>query len=402
MKIYRKKQILPNEGTRKRGGRSGAILGMVLVIVLAISVVGLGLVQLGNVNAVEMARTVNGDQSFWSAEAGLHQAGAILTGNPSVRKGFFPYPFAGMGFGYAGRILSADNINFEIVSTGIWQNSVSIVRRFIKIEDGWPAAFDYALFSGETMKLAKDTSVTGQGENGDIYAGEGYTSGSKIPLTNGCEIYDGVAAGYPLPTIVPDVPTLDTTYYDNLLLQAVTSPNGACPASLGGGTYFVNQTINITGSINGPGILVVNGSVTIASATAVIGDSITIIALGPLSISSTSTLGSNDMFYSATSIKIAKENTFSAGDSVLITPGTIDIQKTFQFAGLIFAGGGIVMDKATGTTATITGCVVTGGDLTIKKDFNVIYDAAQLPDTILPGITPEIVVTDGPWSEVFL
>lgn len=202
---------------------------------------------------------------------------------------------------------------------------------------------------------------------------------------------------------MPDIPILNTNYYDNLLAQAVTSPNTNYPAALLGKTNLVNRAIVVSGSITGSGILVVNGTVAIGVG-AVIGNGITIIAKGALSITSTPLLGSNDVFYSDTGISIAKDNTFSAGHSALITPGNIDIQKTFQFAGLIYAGGNINMDKATGTEATIDGSVVAGGSLTLKKDFAVTYDASQLPESALLQFvpaSPEVVNVKGTWSEIF-
>jgi hypothetical protein len=285
------------------------------------------------------------------------------------------------------------------------QGATRIVQMSLRVEEGWPSAFNYSLFSGGQMKLGQNISVTGSGGNGNLYADAGYQSGSKDPATNNSVIYDGVTGGvYPEPTAAHEVPALDTTYYDAQIANILPSSPSTLfyPAYLGGGTYFINNSlgINITGIINGPGILVVNGPVTISSATANIGNGITIIAQGALSIGATSTLGSNDVFYSSTGISVAKDNTFSAGNSALITPGSIDIQKTFQFAGLIYAGGSIVMDKFTGS-AGIAGCVVSGGDLTIKKDLNITYDASQLPSPFLPGFNSDVVVTDVIWSQVF-
>lgn len=383
----------------KADGKSGAILGFVLIIVLALSLLGVGLLNLGGMNAVEVVRSYNLNKAFWAAEAGLFNARAKLRGDSSYRAGSFPSVFSNPGFGYTVRVTTPDHVNFGVVSTGVVQGATRIVQMSLRVEEGWPSAFNYSLFSGGAMKLAKDISVTGSGGYGDIYTESGFAGGSKEPTTNNASIYDGVAGGYPAPSPVPDVPTIDQTYYNGLLSTAAGSLNTTYPGSLSG-TYYVKQGITISTPLSGSGILVVNGPVTIG-AGAVIGNGITIIAQGALSISSTPILGSNDVFYSATSISIAKDNSFSAGNSALITPGSIDIQKTFQFSGLIYAGGDIVMDKATGTTATITGCVVANGSLTLKKDFIITYDASQLPNPFIPGFTTEVVVTDGVWSQVF-
>ncbi len=387
----------------KADGKSGAILGFVLIIVLALSLLGVGLLNLGGMNAVEVVRSYNLNKAFWAAEAGLFNARAKLRGDSTYRNlEIFPSVFSNPGFGYTVRVSSSDHVNFGVVSTGVVQGAIRIVQMSLRVEEGWPSAFNYSLFSGGQMKLGQNISVTGTGESGNLYADAGYAGGSKEPVTNSSSIYDGVSGAYPEPSAAHEVPVLETAYYDLKIAGIGPSSPSTYPAFLGGGTYFVNNSagINITSSITGPGILVVNGPVSIASATAVIGDGITIIAQGILSIGTTSTLGSNDVFYSSTGISVAKDNTFSAGNSALITPGSIDIQKTFQFAGLIYAGGDIIMDKFTGS-AGITGCVVSDGDLTIKKDLNITYDASQLPSPFLPGFNSDVVVTDGIWSQVF-
>ena len=384
----------------KAGDKSGAILGMVLFIVLAISLVGIGLLQLGQQNAVEVSRSYNLSKAFWSAEAGLFRARARLLGDNSYRKfGSFPDVFPSPPGDYAVWVSksNAEHLIFVISSTGMVHGATRVIQQSIQVEEGLPLAFNYSFFSGGTMKLANNIYVTGDGENGDIFADDGFSNGSKPPFTNNCAVYDGTSTNLPAP--IPSVPILNHGYYSNLIAEAATSLFTNYPATLTG-TNYVKNGIAISSSITGPGVLVVNGAVTISSATAAIGDGIMIIAKEKLSIGSTSSLGSNDVFYSETGIDISKENNFSDGNSVLITPGDISINKEFQFAGLIFAGGDIVFDKLTGTPA-MYGCIVAGDDLTIKKDLNFIYDASQLPDTSDMFEPGPPTVTDLIWQQIF-
>jgi len=389
------KQVPPLSGGRQ-DGRQGAILGMVLVIVLAISVVGLSLIQLGLVNAVEVARTLNGDQAFWSADAGLHFARAVVMGNTAIRNGFFPYSFSGENSGYAGRIVSVDNVNFGIVSTGTWQNAVRIVQQVIKVEEGWPAAFDYAIYSGNTMELRKDTSITG-----DVFADNGYRFVSGAPSVSG-EIYDDVTGGsYSAPATVPALPVLNTSYYDTLIANAAvgatTSP--LYPFNLMGHTNYLNMaSFSVGGRIDGPGVLVVNGNISISSGSAVIGNNVMLISGGTITIDKNCTSGSNDLFYASTGFDLAKNNEISVGSSALVTPGNINIKKDLTFSGLIYARGTIDSDKA----GTVTGAIVAGGSIRLKMAYTVTYDASLLPLEMFPGLEPEMKVTDFPWSEVFL
>ncbi len=382
-------------GTRL-DGRAGAILGMVLVIVLAISVVGLSLLQLGAINAIEVSRIVNGDQAFWSADAGLHQAKAILRGNTTIRNGFFPYSFAGPDLGYEGRITSVDNVNFGITSTGVWQRAVRIVQQSIKVEEGWPGAFDYAIYSGNTMELRSETSVSG-----DIFAENGYQFVSSEPAVTG-QIYDDVAGGgYLSPAPVSPPPTLDTSYYDALIAIAAATPPASptYPLNLGGRTNYLNMsTFNVGGRIDGPGILVVSGNITISSGGAVIGNNVTLISGGRIAVDKDCTSGSNDLFYAATGFDLAKNVQIAMGSCAIITPGSINIRKDLTFSGLIYAGGSIDSDK----TGTVTGSIVAGGSIRLKMAYDVTYDASLLPLEMFPGLEPELKITDAPWSEGFL
>lgn len=181
------------------GGKTGAVLGMVLVLVLAVSLAGLGLLQLSRVNAVEVSRSYNSSRAFWAAEAGLFHAKARLQGDVNYR------PYADVFFSaptdsYVVQVSSPDQVNYMIVSTGTVQGAVRIVKTSLEIvTKAWPDAFDYSLFSGDTMKLAKNTSVTGDGTNGDIFASNGFAGGSKPPATTNSVIYDGTSTNLPSP-----------------------------------------------------------------------------------------------------------------------------------------------------------------------------------------------------------
>lgn len=59
--------------TRRGGRREGVALGMVLVVVLAVSILGAALVSSAMLNAVETSRYLNSTKAFWLAEGGLQR-----------------------------------------------------------------------------------------------------------------------------------------------------------------------------------------------------------------------------------------------------------------------------------------------------------------------------------------
>lgn len=379
----------------RQDARSGAILGMVLIIILAIGMLGVGLIHVANLNGLEMSRVLNGDQAFWSAEAGLQQAKAILKGNASVRNGFFPYVFSSYDFGYAGRIASIDNMNFQLISTGVWQNAERIVQQDIRVELGLPEAFDYAIFSGDEIELRRGSSI-----DGDMFADNGYTFVAGEPSVSG-DIFDDVAGGtYPAPVPVPQPPLLDTAVYDLLIANAYagTTMLPTYPLNLGGSTNYLNfATFIVGGRINGPGALVISGNISISSGSAVVGDDVTLISGGMFTIDRDCTPGSNAMFYAATGFDLAMNNNISIGSCLVITPGNINIAKELSFTGLMYAGGVIDSDK----TGTLVGSMIAVGSVRLKKEYDVTYDPSVLPSPLFPGFEPVVRIFDSPWSEVF-
>ena len=75
MKTY-DEVIRPRTGHGK--GKEGAILGVVMMVLLGMSILGVGLVNLGTVDAVETVRSGQRQQAFWLAESGLHNVMNLL------------------------------------------------------------------------------------------------------------------------------------------------------------------------------------------------------------------------------------------------------------------------------------------------------------------------------------
>jgi hypothetical protein len=246
------------------------------------------------------------------------------------------------------------------------------------------------------MELRGGTTVTG-----DIFADNGYRFVSGGPSVSG-GIYDNVTGGtYPAPPAVPVPPVLDTSSYNAVIATAAAAPvtTPVYPWNLGNHTNYLNSTsFNVGGRIDGPGVLVVSGDISISSGSALIGNNVTLISGGMITIDKDCSSGSNILFYANSGFDLAKNNTVAIGSSALVTPGNINIKKELTFSGLIYAGGTIDSDK----TMTVTGAIVAVGSVRLKMDAVVTYDDTLLPYVMFPGIEPEVRMTDAPWSEIFL
>ena len=71
---------------RASSGKDGAILGVVLVMLIVFSLLGMGLLQLSGRNAGETGQALSAEQAFWAAEAGIETRGAVMASDA-----FFPF-----------------------------------------------------------------------------------------------------------------------------------------------------------------------------------------------------------------------------------------------------------------------------------------------------------------------
>lgn len=396
----------------KTGGRSGAILGMVLVIVLALSMVGVGLLNLGQVNGVEVSRNYNLSRAFWAAEAGVYHAKAMLRASSGFRAS--PSSLSGGSLGYSVTTTSEGSEVYTIRSTGTLFAASRVVWQTVFAGERRPPAFDYALFGGSgDMNLRRQPYISGDVfQNGDIAFNPPatVTNGTvSVASTNDTISPSTLPASTPTP--VPTFPVFDSgpsgAGYDGLIATAAASgtlTNSVGNLNLGGGTNYVNSAnLTINGNITGPGVLVVSGDVTLSTVmggTMTLNHDIHIISGGTLNLDcSTCTAGTNCLMYSKIAINASKDVVI--GTVTLITSGDVGstsggLQKNLTLTGMLYAGGTINSKK----DLTVTGSVLAGGGMDIAKNCTVNY-ADLFPVPMIPGFTPVVVVTNIVWKEVF-
>jgi hypothetical protein len=387
----------PVQGPEKR--RDGAVLAAVMILVLLLGILAVTVMKVGEYVGVEVSRDVQGGSAFWRAEAGLQHARALLRTSQAYRSASVS-SISSLTNGYAAVIQAVSGSWYTVTSTGTSHSAVRIVRQELEVTKNRPDAFNYALFSGGgQMWLRKDTTVEGVGEfDGDLYSEGGYKFNGAVLMQDG-SIYDGDSASlYPEPVPKPVFPAL-TNLYEQLVLTANTGTTvqPTFTLNLSGGTNRYNlANLAITGTINGPGTLVVKGNINI-SAGVTIGNDVCIVSGGVIGMSKTFTVGSNCVFYATTGIDLAKDGDMSLGQCALITPGDISAKKSLIFTGLMYAGGDIACDM----DADITGCAVCGGAMTMKMGLQVLYDVSQF-EQFLPGMFGENIISirNGLWSEI--
>jgi Tfp pilus assembly protein PilX len=377
----------------KTENKVGGVLILVMVLVLMMGALGAGLMQLGSGSSLETSHAVLDARAFWVAEAGLNHAKVLL----QTDSGYQMNPTSLVMNGYAVRVEMTNISEYIVTSTGTVVSAVRVVQQKFGISDSM-AATNYGIFSDGELKLSKDTDISGVGSStGNVYAAEGYSSGSKTP-----DYLDGGTStssnDYPAGT-APRLPVLNTNLYNQLIAQAVSSGAATFNYQLSNPTnYYHIGNLTITGQVSGVGVMVVSGNVNFTGKGR-IASNVQLISGSSIGINTTNAcLGSNDFLYAATSITLDPPQgddkvVLTNGACALVTPGNINAQKDLTFWGIMYAGGTIYFDK----TATIVGSLIAGGDLTMKMDTSVTYDSGQFSTSFSGAFVPSIELKELPW-----
>lgn len=386
-------------------GRSGAILGMALIMVLALSLIGWGLLNLGRTNAVEVTRTYNSDKAFWAAEAGIFHARAMLRGSSSFRASPQPLNNANPSYSVGTTIAAVISTNvFVLRSTGTVSGveGMRIAEETVFAGEVPPAAFSYVLFGGDgDMWLRKNATIDGNVfQNGDVNVIVPYTimDGSlNVASTND---QTNIPANIPDP--VPTFPVFDPgptgAGYDQMIADAADhgATNATFPLDLDSKTNLFKGSLIITNSIQGPGILAVSGDVRLRETQ--LSNSVSIVAGGTLILECAPCIaGTNCLIYAQSGIT-APTKDVTLGVLNLLTMGNAGpLFMTLSMTGTLYAAGAVDARK----NLNVVGSVVAGQGIEVRKDCTVIYTNLW-PVPLLPGFKMDPpIVTNILWREIF-
>lgn len=172
----------------------GAILGIVLVFILALTVFGYGLMRLCELNAIEAARTSMSNQAFWIAEAGLARVIAKLADETSSTYRDNPTTVTDTESFSDGEYtvdVEKNTVHYTVTSTGTVGTIDRTIQRDIIVALA-PDGFRYTAYSPNDIKL--NNADNGFIE-GDIAAG-GEVDGEEGWTTDGMA-YNGVNIFFP-------------------------------------------------------------------------------------------------------------------------------------------------------------------------------------------------------------
>ncbi len=406
-----------------------ALITVVLVMVvfsLFLSVI-LKSVFIGARTAVD---DFNYGKAFSIAEAGKNYTikyvggfsdWALIPGFPLSKS------FAGGVFTVA--VVSATEDIITIESTGQITKEGKTYRskiRFWASKSGLTSLGNYALYSfggatgDHTMNINNNVTINGNiftsvdmsiGSNVDIngsaYASGSITSGSNVTVTG------TRAAG----VTAPPPPTVDATYYVNLINYAATFPAGNLNL-LANNTYsfsgitYVNGNFtlnnNVRVNVNAAGAtVVVNGSVTMSN-NVIVGNGFTVIAKNNITLDNNVDIGSDCFLFSLSPTStITLGNNAEVGSvgigngSTIMSMGDVEMNNNAPMYGLIYAGGTVSLSN----NCTVTGAIIAGFIDTLSNNATLTLSGGAVDYSAIiglsSGISPGSTTGIYGWQEVY-
>lgn len=276
---------------------------------------------------------------------------------------------------------------------------------------------EYLLYWGGVGGGGSTTISNNVGIWGDIFANSSISMGSGTTV-NGDTLATGTITGGTVTgsreqnTALPtNPPTMDTTYYTNLIAYANNNPtpppgNKTWNTSTKTGNIYIrgNLTINGTITITGTCTTAVTGTVTINNGATIRYENFRLIAGGLITINNTVTIGKRCLLYSNTGFSI--NNGFTCGGAgtgegtSLITPGTFSsFWNNATIYGFIYVGGALSLNNGTKFWGNIIANQVTGignlSQLHLSSTSNTLSSITGLTG----GGSMETSVTG--WDEIY-
>lgn len=178
----------------KYSGRRGAALAMALIVMLLLSILGVGLLKRAQSVGVDTSHTVGAAQAFWTAEAGLEHFKALaqMKRLPCTA---IPSPTSSTGWLWGTNALSGATTNgaytVDVLDDATWTNAVHIVKKYVIHAHGTARSGDTRTVTISTVIQSfasyMHASVSENGVNflpGDVLDGPVY-SNDQLSLIGG-------------------------------------------------------------------------------------------------------------------------------------------------------------------------------------------------------------------------
>jgi hypothetical protein len=432
--------------------KSGGVMLMTLLVMLAFSILAIGLYQMSATNAVEAVYHDHSNQAFWLAESGLQDAiqrlryDAVFRDTAADGSESFSVTNAVTGTGYDVTVSYLDGTRFleyyrfNVVSVG-WKSGMNRrIRQYVSTRPG----FISAIMAPNNINVAANTIVSGpimvlddgeltlEDKNNKDLPGDLDTvilsdDASMDPRSNAKEPADYAVLDLAVPDSIPQMPNFSKYLNEANLQPEVYDPGDpAYP--------ITNLVINVTGNtytncpaglvaykIIGNGRLVNTGDITIIGDVNAAGDvssDVSIFSFGDLRIEKKTDFGNNILLYGFNTVYFG-DGSYCPGNSAILADGgtfgagiaedndDIVMGGQSEFYGVVFADEGDVdIQPGSGGDANtrIVGTVISGNSVDMNSNSEIIFDPSVFYDSdefdLLSVFQTEVTASKGDWREL--
>ncbi len=401
--------------------RDGVALVTLVTLIVLFGFLAVAVGTLLNQNSASTVVEISSLRALYLAEAGLNDSfwelkyGSKLYGQMSIPPGRIEPRDISFPDGSSGSYHVPEPVT-EIVATGL---SGGVTRRVrVAIISN---TLDFALYSEDSRDVTfkRDVEVTGDVFiNGNLTVDTPTdidTNSVTVHLEEGNEAHYSNGSIFPYVTMSapPNPPSLNTAWYDSLLIEASSLPY----SDEFWGNHTVQDTTLINGSLivankatigrsGGPAVVVVTGAVLLGNKVNV-EDSISFIAGSGIAMVNRVVIGEtigasgNICFTKSGIIAVALQCVVNGS---VISNGDVSVMRTSEVNGLVYA--------VNSYQQIIRGGVVRGAlwvgrfssDDLIRRS-KIIYSPQYLPSVMPPGVTPpagtvSIARAANSWREV--
>lgn len=397
--------------------REGGALVMAMLVLLAFSILQIGLYKLRETSVVETVFVEHQKQAFWLAESGLHDGLVLINFDKDFRDNPTTVPttdVSTVGGSYDIDIekmdVGSDEYEYTITSTGTVRGVTRVLQAIYNAFPGGKYAIigingnteidalvkvDGAIAQiAGTLDVADSRNLDGYLIMGD---GEGALTDKKDAAT---------VANYP----PPPAPVIDFADYEGAIGKLSINTNyphtstiNVNVAALSGNIYYNADEVIIGGSgttIADGTTIVSTGDVIFPKSHVVIGENVTIVARN-FSIANQSEMGGGTLIYSQNDIYLRNaSDTTTPGDSaiVLVARNNVTFDSQIDFRGIIFGENEVEINA----NGTIEGTIIGGNSVDLNSNITITYDETVFKEgtPITPKVFGDVILTRTSWKEL--
>ncbi|MEW6556857.1 MAG: hypothetical protein AB1349_05815 [Elusimicrobiota bacterium] len=376
--------------------KKGAVLLVAVIGLVTLSAFGITLVSMLSYESKTAVEVSHAQKAFSLAEAG-------------IEKGIY-YLVQASTYRVVDRTeyLKEDRYIFSVVdgsATGVvnitstgrttLSNKTSYLTVNVSTSEALHPAFSYAVFTGNGNAMLYNSAWV----SGNVLARGNVYVATNAKITDGTAAATGKVYGPgkytkgTLPSPVPTMPTLTTTYYDTLISSAQGQPPGnktySSTVNLASSTILVRGNVTITGSarIIGPGRIVATGTITVQQNSRV-ENNVELIANGSITIRNNARIINGKTVFSKYRIYLYNNANVTAS---IVAQNNIYFRNRSLVNGIVYSSYYIYTYNAT----SINGSVVVQSAYLYNTGGKITYNVTYASDTPT-GIQKQIISNVSP------